>query len=61
MSLNWRKCFLCNGYGELTIGENFTKLLKSKNVTCPICHGKGHIPVKLFPFHPWRKDRKNDK
>jgi len=57
MSLYWKKCDICNGMGELEITNRFIKLfqLKPKLSKCPICQGKGSIPVKKFPINPWRK------
>ena len=57
MSLGWRKCFLCNGFGELTIVSRFDRLfkLRAKDAKCPLCKGRGSLAVKIAPFKPWNK------
>lgn len=59
MSYGWRKCFLCHGYGKVTIGRNFSISLnlEQKDVKCPICNGRGNIATKNFPMNPWEKTR----
>lgn len=60
MSLGWRKCFLCNGFGELTIGRNYSLLLdlKQEDKPCPMCKGRGSIYLRAMPFEPWRKEKR---
>ena len=60
MSLYWEKCVECNGRGETEVGNRWQRLFKLeiKIVQCPACKGRGSVPVKSFPFQPWRKDNR---
>lgn len=65
MGLNWKLCFLCKGQGWLTerktriqkINEflNISPILPDEDKKCPICKGKGQVPLKIFPTNPWFK------
>lgn len=69
MTLIWKKCPMCNGFGEITIMKSRVyrlkdkepnPLLKDNTEKCPNCNGKGNLYVKqnpfLNPFNPFRKD-----
>ncbi len=61
MSIVWRTCFLCKGDGWLSVLKsriNIFKntndpIIKDKDDKCPLCKGRGSIPVNKSPFNPW--------
>jgi len=72
MTLKWKKCTVCNGYGEVIINKTRTSILKNgesvpliddENQKCPNCKGKGQVYTKTYSLNPWhlfRKDNKNE-
>lgn len=71
MTLTWKTCAICNGYGEIQIRKTrvqkmFEKLknkepiIDDEMVKCPNCNGKGKTYVKAnMPFNPWNPFRKD--
>lgn len=69
MALEWKKCPVCNGFGEVTVMKSRVHilkedkkepLLKDEDIKCSFCQGKGNIYVKQAPFNPWNLFRKNE-
>jgi len=69
MSLVWKTCSACNGYGETLVMKSrihlFNKkidkpILKDETKKCPICKGIGKVYIKTFPLNPWFKPFRKD-
>jgi DnaJ-class molecular chaperone len=56
MAIVWRKCFLCDGAGKLSILKSRLDFIEDKDENCPFCKGRGNIPIKKPAFKPWDKD-----
>jgi len=52
MVLQWIYCFLCDGEGNLDIGDNYNKFFENKVLQCPCCDGKGRLALKYYSKDP---------
>ena len=59
MSIFWKRCFLCKGDGKLSILRSRINIFKfktepiieDKDDKCPLCKGRGNIPVNNNPLY----------
>ena len=70
MTLQWKTCPICDGYGELIIMKSRTviikdneqqPLLKDELQKCYNCKGTGQVYTKIMPLNPWQLPNKEDK
>lgn len=63
MAFLWYICYFCSGEGRLEIGSNEIILknepsYNKKNLSCPICKGRGELAVKFPVQNSLNEDRR---
>ena len=54
MAFIFKDCYLCGGSGLILLGQNILKDKEGNHQhteKCPVCNGRGVIPVKIYGGH----------